>query len=233
MATNTPEIGNVGPAAPTNDHADGMEFTFTSPPDPRLGEPLGHRMQPTPPAIDGAGFSHIPRSTAAPMDPAMIPTSHPSIPLVHGHAPRSTSERVEGILEHVQAAGFESFDELVTAYYSGTFQPTSSMANEQRLSRNRRLPKVLADIFHAADLWSPWERRGLSEEILNTAEFMLTSENSGARNSLLAKLSPLLETKDGMPVRFTPEMINSLKRSIQSEVGADRNAVSVAKANHG
>lgn len=88
----------------------------------------------------------------------------------------SLDERFETIMRHVDAAGFKSFDDLVTAYYSSTFSETSPLVIEQHLSRNRRLPKVIADVFQATNNWTPWERCGFHEEILKTAESMLIPE---------------------------------------------------------
>ncbi|GME25286.1 Basic-leucine zipper (bZIP) transcription factor [Neofusicoccum parvum] len=88
-------------------------------------------------------------------------------------------ERIEYVLECAQTAGFDSFDALASAYYTGTFDDGSLLAAEQRLSRNRRLSKLLADVFDAARGWSAWERRGFHEEVLQSAEAMLVAECAG------------------------------------------------------
>lgn len=127
-------------------------------------------------------------------------------------------ERIGSIMEAVQAAGFDSFDALVSAYYCDTFGEASSLANEQRLSRNRRLPKVIADVFQATKGWSTWERRGFQEEILKTAESMLISEGAGARSSVMSKIEPLLDSHDPTNPDATADALINLKRSIQDEV---------------
>lgn len=192
------------------------EFAFEPQVDVWKQDPMMPKMQETPPPSD-VNFRQMPQpaTTSAPssvpavMDPAMMnPAAAPQMPQP------SNDERFSRILEHVQAAGFESFDALVTAYYSDNFGESSPLANEQRLSRNRRLPKVLADLFLAADQWTPWERRGFHEEILKTTESMLLSENAGAKENLLSKLGPILENQD----QCTPETVNAMKRSVQNEM---------------
>ncbi|KAL1619692.1 hypothetical protein SLS56_010024 [Neofusicoccum ribis] len=99
----------------------------------------------------------------------------------HAAPPKTAplDERIEYVLECAQTAGFDSFDALASAYYTGTFDDGSLLAAEQRLSRNRRLSKLLADVFDAARGWSAWERRGFHEEILQSAEAMLVAECAG------------------------------------------------------
>ncbi|KAL6903113.1 hypothetical protein GGI43DRAFT_401273 [Trichoderma evansii] len=130
----------------------------------------------------------------------------------------SLDERMEGIMEKVRAAGFDSFDALVSAYYCGNFGEASFLANEQRLSRNRRLPKVIDNVFQATRQWSAWERRGFQEEILKTAESMLKSEAASAHNPLMAKIAPLLDLHEITNQASTAEALVDLKRSIQDQL---------------
>ncbi|KAL7970677.1 hypothetical protein HDV63DRAFT_374260 [Trichoderma sp. SZMC 28014] len=127
-------------------------------------------------------------------------------------------ERMEGIMEKVRAAGFESFDALVSAYYCGNFGESSPLANEQRLSRNRRLPKVIDSVFQATAQWSAWERRGFQEEIFKTAECMLKSEAVNAHSPLMAKITPLLDLPDITNPASNAEALVELRRSIQDEL---------------
>lgn len=106
-------------------------------------------------------------------------------------------ERLEYVLSCTRAAGFESFDALVTAYYNGNFEDSSPLAIEQRLSRNRGLPNVVADVFRDARRWSDWERRGFDEELLKTTESMLVSEGKDSRSSLESVLSLLSAPQNG------------------------------------
>ncbi|KAH7042264.1 hypothetical protein B0J12DRAFT_579556 [Macrophomina phaseolina] len=119
----------------------------------------------------------------------------------------SLDERVEYVLECAEAVGFDGLDSLAAAYYMGTFDESSLLAAEQRLSRNRRLPKVLAEVFQAAGSWSAWERRGFYEEILQSAESMLVAECSGFAKAL-----------DAQQERSLPQNQPAIKRLFQSEM---------------
>lgn len=202
-------------------HAESMEFSF----DTNVDAWKSDSMSKTRPAHTATSSISFPPLTAATTPSAVLgspiitdsnqglrPTSQPSAQ----HA--SLGASIESIMENVQAAGFDSFDALVSAYYCDTFAESSPLANEQRLSRNRRLPKVIDDVFRATEGWSSWERRGFHEEILKTAESMLTSEGAGARSSLMSKITPLLESHDASNPAATAEALVNLKRSIQNEV---------------
>ncbi|KAF4512767.1 hypothetical protein G6O67_000109 [Ophiocordyceps sinensis] len=120
--------------------SDGLEFAFDDPTegwkDESLSQPL---RQPSPPA-DGLQYHH---SLSMPT-PLGSDASHAA----------TLDERLGGFMQHIEAAGFESFDDLVTAYYSDSFVETSPLANEQHLSRNRRLPKVICRLYKATSEWS-------------------------------------------------------------------------------
>ncbi|KAL7813936.1 basic-leucine zipper transcription factor [Trichoderma aethiopicum] len=202
-------------------HAESMEFSF----DTNVDAWKSDSMPKTRPAHTATSSISFPPLTAATTPSAVLgspiitdsnqglrPTSQPSAQ----HA--SLGASIESIMENVQAAGFDSFDALVSAYYCDTFAESSPLANEQRLSRNRRLPKVIDDVFRATEGWSSWERRGFHEEILKTAESMLTSEGAGARSSLMSKITPLLESHDASNPAATAEALVNLKRSIQNEL---------------
>lgn len=133
----------------------------------------------------------------------------------------SPDESFEWILECAQDSGFDSFDAMVTSYYNTSFGESSPLSNEQRLSRNRRLPKVIADIFHAAGKWSDWERRGFHEEILKTAETMLISEGNTARNSLKAGIVSLTEAQN-FNTSATGQTFLAMKKMTQNEVSTCR-----------
>jgi hypothetical protein len=133
-------------------------------------------------------------------------------------------ERFEFIMECIMAIGLDNFDKLVTTYYVETFKESSPLANEQRLSRNRRLPKVIADLFCATKEWSTWERWGFHEEILKTTETMLISENSKARSAVDASIAPLLKAQNGTNTAHAEQAILVLKKKIPNEVSAHQKA---------
>jgi hypothetical protein len=128
----------------------------------------------------------------------------------------SMDERLESVLERVEQAGFDNFDALVTAYYSETFHESSRLASEQRLSRNRRLPRVIAEIFRAASQWSAWERGGMNQEVIKSAECLLILEGTTARNALEGSLSLLVDGGNGSSSGAT-----SVERLVQNEVSVD------------
>ncbi|KAL1848111.1 hypothetical protein Daus18300_013710 [Diaporthe australafricana] len=127
--------------------------------------------------------------------------------------------RFEGLLEYSRAMGFDSFDSLVTAYYSHNFDVSSPLATVQRLSRNRHLPKVLADVLDAAKGWSDWERHGLHAEIMKQAESILVSEADRASSALNVSIDQFVEAQD--PARISPitaGTVLGVRRTIEREV---------------
>ncbi|KAH7116594.1 hypothetical protein B0J13DRAFT_630226 [Dactylonectria estremocensis] len=95
---------------------------------------------------------------------------------VHANTPESSQGRVRYVIEQAAAVGFETLDEAVAAYYTETFENMPALYQEQRLSRNRRLPRLLNTLQSAAKGWSEWERRGFQEQITVGAEELLVQE---------------------------------------------------------
>lgn len=87
-------------------------------------------------------------------------------------------ERFNHVLESAKMVGFENFDEMVTVYYTAKFEESSSLSSEQRLSRMRRLPGLISAVRDNLDGWTPWEKQGCQNEILQSAEHILGSEYS-------------------------------------------------------
>lgn len=155
------------------------------------------RRQPQQPALGGELPPHVGgggSSNGLAMDSSLTDLSSVS---PAPSAKQGLDERLEYVLSCTRAAGFESFDALVTAYYNGNFEDSSPLAIEQRLSRNRGLPSVVADVFRDARRWSDWERRGFDEELLKTTESMLVSEGEDSRSSLESVLSMLSAPQNG------------------------------------
>ncbi|OAA69776.1 hypothetical protein ISF_03046 [Cordyceps fumosorosea ARSEF 2679] len=86
------------------------------------------------------------------------------------HQFSSIEERFEYVLECARRVGFDTFDSMAAQYYGSCFDPCSSLAMDQRLSRNRHLPALLAEIRQKSTQWSVWERRAYQDEALKTAE---------------------------------------------------------------
>ncbi|KAJ8131699.1 hypothetical protein O1611_g1931 [Lasiodiplodia mahajangana] len=91
--------------------------------------------------------------------------------------PQATlEERFEYVLSCAQRAGFDSFDTLSYHYYTRNFNPASALALDQRMSRNRRVPELLAELRKQAASWSTWQRRGYEDEMLKAAEEICITE---------------------------------------------------------
>ncbi|KAI9152064.1 Transcription factor lcsF [Paramyrothecium foliicola] len=209
----------AAPYTPT--HPDGIEFSFEAPVDVWKTENLAQK-QPVQDSSSANTLNFPPMAghLGPVIDAVTDMGPHPIAPTSTSMASQQTSldERFERIMEQVEAAGFDSFDALVTTYYSAKFGEVSPLAHEQRLSRNRRLPKVVADVFHATGQWSGWERTGFYEEILRSTESMLINESTGARNTLVSKLAPMIEAQKMMGGQATAESILAMKRTIQDEL---------------
>ena len=94
-------------------------------------------------------------------------------------------DRIRYIIDQAVAIGFGTLDEVVAAYYTEMFEHTSLLCQDQRLSRNRRLPQLLSILHNAAKDWGEWERRGFREQITQGAEEILVEE----LNSFIAQHS--------------------------------------------
>jgi hypothetical protein len=202
-------------------HTDGMDFTVEGAPEGWKNEPYITKVRQMSSA-DSINFPQPPTMNAA--DPtaglAAPSASHhqPAAPAILPLANATLDQRFEGVMRQVEAAGFDSFDDLVSAYYSGSFTDPSPMANEQRLSRNRRLPNVIANISKAANDWTAWERRGYQDEILKTSEAVVLSEAMEGHTNLGNILSPLFDPHNGINTAPAPETVLSVKKAIQNAV---------------
>ncbi|KAI0436995.1 hypothetical protein F4803DRAFT_177705 [Xylaria telfairii] len=93
----------------------------------------------------------------------------------------SVEDQFEYVLSCAQRAGFDSFDTMALHYYTRNFNPASAIALEQHLSRNRRLPELLAELRKQSSNWSEWQRRGYQGETLKAAEEICSMEYSEFR----------------------------------------------------
>lgn len=88
----------------------------------------------------------------------------------------SVEDRFEYVLECARRVGFDNFDSMAAQYYASSFDPSSSLAMDQRVSRNRHLPALLSEIHENSTDWSAWERRGYQDEVLKVAETICAAE---------------------------------------------------------
>lgn len=138
-------------------------------------------------------------------------------PSLRGHR-ESMDKRLESLLEYVEDAGFETFDSLVTAYYSLTFSESSPLYIEQSLSRERRLSRVIWEVFRSSGQWAAREREGFNEEITKISESILLTESCSAHSALVGKLGPLMVDPQDGPASITSQRVLEMKRIVTSEV---------------
>ncbi|RWA13132.1 hypothetical protein EKO27_g1973 [Xylaria grammica] len=142
--------------------------------------PWGHRPEmraTSDDSIPARPIAHTPqpsyyRDATASM--ATTPIQWPGSGLPHPQA--TVEEQFEYVLSCAQRVGFDSFDTMALHYYTRNFHPASALALEQRLSRNRRLPELLAELRKQSVTWSTWQRRGYQDEMLKAAEEICTVE---------------------------------------------------------
>ncbi|TLD06159.1 uncharacterized protein PgNI_08003 [Pyricularia grisea] len=137
---------------------------------PRTQAPDGNCQGATAHTTTNAENGPSPRPSVSQITPISSPQQPPE-------PTAAIDERLEYMIDCAEAAGFDSLDCLVEAYYSSTLtEPQSYLSSMRRLSRNRRLPKLLSTLFESSLGWSEWERRELFGEIFKMAETLLISE---------------------------------------------------------
>lgn len=144
----------------------------------------------------------------------------------------SLDDRMKSVIDNMTLLGFENVDSLAKSYYNHVFDDaSSSIANEQRISRNRRLPTVFAEIFSAASLWSEWERRGFFEEVLRMNEALLISEASSSQDNIEKVLRPIIKSfiEDDTPDRIDVKSINRLLQDKVSTLELDLSGCSAVR----
>lgn len=155
-----------------------LEMQDTAPPARRLS--VGSlRMGPSP---------SVASSTASSLNmspPLWAPSgmcSRASFSQEHQSSPDASSDaqnaaRFKAILDFIQGAGFPDFDSMVTAYYTGSFQKGSQAEAAQRVSRCRRLRKMLNSLHESAmHTWPAWEAQGYRDKITEAAQDLYVAE---------------------------------------------------------
>ncbi|KAH7182284.1 uncharacterized protein B0J16DRAFT_400467 [Fusarium flagelliforme] len=151
-------------------------------------------------------------TSTADMDLEFLPTESTDTP----RSSMSVDDRLEYIVDAATKIGYDSFDALAKDYYNHTFEPSSSIARKQRMSRNRRLPTVMSEIFSAANDWCEWERRGLFEEVVRMTESLLISEANDSQNLLEDKLEHFIKTSAQGNMTSRPDLAS--KRFIENSL---------------
>lgn len=116
------------------------------------------------PTTQGSYRDQRPRRDAASLLSIPIPEAEPPRPEA------AVEDRFQYVLACARRVGFEGFDAMALQYYARNFDPASALAPEQRLSRNRRLPGLLAELRTQSASWSAWQSRNYQDEILKAAE---------------------------------------------------------------
>lgn len=88
----------------------------------------------------------------------------------------STEARLSHVLKAVAAAGFESLDNALVAYYAESLKDDEWPGQEQRLNRIRRLPVLLKELHVASQGWGQWQRRSFQEQVIKSTEDILIAE---------------------------------------------------------
>ncbi|KAK8001765.1 hypothetical protein PG991_013987 [Apiospora marii] len=134
------------------------------------------------------------RSRLRQLDPLSLPTSglpdrvEPEVRTAAAATAATTSsleERFAHVLRCARQVGFGDFDALALQYYArDDFAPGSDLALEQRRSRRRQLPGLLAELRARSTSWTDWQRRGYQEEMLRAAEELCAGECIALRRRL-------------------------------------------------
>ncbi|RGP68312.1 basic-leucine zipper transcription factor [Fusarium longipes] len=88
----------------------------------------------------------------------------------------SIDDRLSQVLKAVDAAGFDSLDSALIAYYQRSSKGNEWLRQEQRLNRMRRLPSLLKELHLSAQGWGQWERRNFQEQIIKSTEDIIFAE---------------------------------------------------------
>lgn len=93
-----------------------------------------------------------------------------------GHHCQSVEERMEALVEFSRSMGFATFDDAVTTYYTAQFKARTRIEMEQRCSRSRQLPGVLALLTASAQRWTSLQSHAYRCEIVKAAEHIYADE---------------------------------------------------------
>ncbi|KAG6040929.1 hypothetical protein E4U41_006580 [Claviceps citrina] len=158
---------------------------------------LGLKTGSSPPPMGQMSFPHITEAAVAGFEPmldtSVLPRPHNENPAGAPSKGSGEEERLESVMRHAHEVGFNTFEDVATAYYKTDSRNSSALSTEQQLSRSRRLPRMISDVYQATEGWSQWERWGFRQEILQTAMAMVRSEASGTDSPLAS----LLQSNDG------------------------------------
>jgi hypothetical protein len=93
---------------------------------------------------------------------------------------QSLEKRFEYLRLCLSSAGFNTFDSMASQYYTANFSHESIVSSEQRTSRQKLLPLLLAELRQDVKTWTQWEAHGYCDEIIKSAESIVGSERPGS-----------------------------------------------------
>lgn len=93
---------------------------------------------------------------------------------------QTLEKRLEFLHLCLTSAGFETFDSLLSQYYTSTLSPESIVSSHQRTSRQTDLPILLAELRRYVRTWTQWEAHGYYYEIIKSAESIVSCEKEVA-----------------------------------------------------
>ncbi|KAG9669704.1 cystathionine beta-synthase, partial [Aureobasidium melanogenum] len=112
----------------------------------------------------------------------------------------STEEKIEFVLSCVEQVSFDSLESFITTFYAYDFEDASSLAFEQRMSRNRRLPLVMAELRKLSASWTRWESSGYENESPTRQVDLAWSESLPRGNSIVPTEDVARETASPISV---------------------------------
>ncbi|KAI8623684.1 hypothetical protein F5Y19DRAFT_457914 [Xylariaceae sp. FL1651] len=93
---------------------------------------------------------------------------------------QTLEKRLEFLHLCLTSAGFETFDSMISQYYTSTLSPETIVFSHQRTSRQRDLPVLLAELRRYVRTWTQWEVHGYCYEIIKSVESIVDCERGAA-----------------------------------------------------
>lgn len=139
---------------------------------------------------------------------------------------QSLEKRFEYLRLCLSAAGFSTFDTMASQYYTADFSHESIMSSEQRISRQRQLPPLLAELRQHVKTWTQWEAHGYCDEIIKSTESIIVSERGDSAaivqreysNTLLELVIPWQGAIDGGGNGMSTSALQPLMRMFQETI---------------
>lgn len=130
------------------------------------------------------------------------------------------SSRIASAQASLKSHGFTSVEDLVTQFWTADLSDRPALADAQRLSRRRELPRLLSTLRERASQWDDWESQGWGDEATRSAETVLVEECQQflSKTGPIWRSRPYADTGDQQQ-SIPPEEVVRLKRIFQEKVG--------------